>query len=268
VKIKALALDLARRAGEIQMRGFRSGASLGVRWKGLTDPVTEVDHACEALVMRGIQTAFPRHAMLGEETGSHGVDDAEALWIIDPLDGTVNYSRGLPFFAVSIGVYRKGRPLVGVVHAPALGETFVAERGKGAFCNGRRLSVSTTAAPLRSVLASGFAYPARETGENVREWAQGIRNFQALRRMGSASLDLCFTAAGRFDAFWEYGLKPWDVAAAGLMVTEAGGRITNIEGQRYDMNKPGIIASNGRLHAKLIAVLRKARRSKLAWPPK
>jgi myo-inositol-1(or 4)-monophosphatase len=264
--ITALALDLARKAGLIQVRKFRT--ILDVQWKGLTDPVTEVDKACEALIIRGIQKAFPGHAILGEETGSHAVEGAQYLWIIDPLDGTVNYSHGLPIFAVSIGVYFRGKPLAGVVHAPALGETFVAEKGGGAFCNGRRIRVSRTSDPLRSVLASGFAYQARESGENMREWMHAVRNFQAIRRMGSAALDLCFTAAGRFDAFWEYGLKPWDVAAAGLILTEAGGKITNLQGRPYDMWKPGILGSNGKLHPKLVPVLTKALKSKLTWPPR
>src|SRR6266704_2566971 len=154
-EIKALATDLARRAGALQTKKFRR--HLNISWKGVTDPVTEVDRACEKLIVRGIQAKFPGHAILGEETGAHGLPDADYLWIIDPLDGTVNYSHGLPMFAVSIGVYEKGKPLIGVVHAAALGETFVAERGKGAFCNGKRLLVSKQAKPLQAVLASGFA---------------------------------------------------------------------------------------------------------------
>lgn len=265
-KIKKLALELAIAAGKIQMRKFRT--VLDIRWKGITDPVTEVDKACEALIIKGIQKKFPGHAILGEETGAHEVAGSEHLWIIDPLDGTVNYSHGLPTFAVSIGIYHQGRPLIGVIHAPALGETFVAEKGKGAFCNGRRLRVSRQTDPLKSVLSSGFAYKARVDGENMREWMHMIRNFQAIRRMGSAALDLAFTAAGRFDAFWEYGLKPWDVAAGGLMITEAGGTLSNIAGKPYDMWKPGIVASNGRLHGKMVATLKKALKSKLTWPPR
>jgi myo-inositol-1(or 4)-monophosphatase len=275
-KIKKLALELALAAGKIQMRKFRS--NLDIRWKGLTDPVTEVDQACEALILKGVNAKFPGHAFLGEESGVHGPKDAPFLWIIDPLDGTVNYSHGLPMFCVSIGIYERTerawgvgiyahyRPLIGVIHAPALGETFVAERGKGAFCNGKRLRVSKQAEPLRAVLCSGFAYQARESGENMREWMGVVRNFQALRRLGSAAMDLCWVAAGRFDGFWEYGLKPWDVAAAGLIVTEAGGKITNIQGQVYDMAKPGIVATNGKLHSPLLKVLKKALASKLRWP--
>ena len=265
-KIKALALKLALQAGKLQAKKFRG--HLDISWKGVTDPVTEVDRACEALIIKGIKAAFPEHSILGEETGAHGLPNADFLWIIDPLDGTVNYSHGLPMFAVSIGIYEKGKPLIGVIHAPVLGETFVAERGKGAFCNGKRIRVSKQAKPLQAVLSSGFAYHAREDGENMREWMGVIRNFQAIRRMGSAALDLCWVAAGRYDAFWEYGLKPWDVAAGGLIVTEAGGQITNIVGKPYDMFKPGIVASNRLLHKPLVQTLGKALKTKLHWPPK
>jgi myo-inositol-1(or 4)-monophosphatase len=221
---------------------------------------------------------------VGEEGGAQGPEQAGApfVWVIDPLDGTVNYSHGLPTFAVSIGVWerglkpRKGKlwdaaygtPLIAVVHAPALGETFVAERGKGAFCNGQRIRVSKQAKPLEAVLSSGFSYHARNDGENVREWMEILTRFQAVRRMGSAALDLCFTAAGRFDGFWEYGLKPWDVAAGGLLVEEAGGVVSNIQGRPYVMGKPGIVATNGRLQKPLLAALKKALGRKLIWPPR
>ncbi|HXB96523.1 MAG TPA: inositol monophosphatase family protein [bacterium] len=280
-KIKALALDLAQQAGRIQMRKFRR--NLTITWKDVTDPVTEVDKACEKLIVKGITQAFPSHAILGEEGGVQGsVAQADGFtWIVDPLDGTVNYSHGLPTFCVSIGVWEKGakpvkgklydaslgRPLIGVVHAPALGETFVAERGKGAWANGKPIRVSRQAKPLEAVLASGFAYHARKDGQNVREWMEVLKRFQAIRRMGSAALDLSFTAAGRFDAFWEYGLKPWDVAAGGLIVEEAGGVVSNIAGQAYQMGKPGIVASNGRLQKPLLKALATALKQKLNWRP-
>lgn len=282
-KIKALALKLATEAGKVQTKKFRS--NLNIQWKGVTDPVTEVDQACEKLIVAGIRKAFPTHAIVGEEGGGQqGAAQATApfTWIIDPLDGTVNYSHGLPTFAVSIGVWERdafvpkgrlsdpvlGAPLIAVVHAPALGETFVAERGKGAYCNGKRIRVSKQAKPLESVLASGFSYHARTDGENVREWMEVLTRFQAIRRMGSAAIDLAFTAAGRFDGFWEYGLKPWDVAAGGLLVEEAGGVVSNIHGKPYQMGKPGIVATNGRLQKPLLATLKKALSRKLVWPPK
>ncbi len=279
-RIEALALDLAAKAGHIQTKKFRK--SLDIRWKRLTDPVTEVDQACETLIVRGIRRAFPDHAIIGEEGGAQGSRQARApfTWFIDPLDGTVNYSHGLPQFAVSIGVWQGGlrapktrlqdpvfgAPLVAVVHAPALGETFTARRGGGAFCNRKPLRVSRQAKPLEAVLASGFSYTARRDGENSREWMEVVRGFQALRRMGSAALDLSFTAAGRFDGFWEYGLKPWDVAAGGLLVEEAGGLISNIAGKPYAMGKPGIVATNTLLHKALLATLKKGLGRRLVWP--
>jgi myo-inositol-1(or 4)-monophosphatase len=279
-RIKALALDLAVEAGKIQMRKFRK--RLDIRWKQVTDPVTEVDQACEKLIVSGIRRHFPDHAIVGEEGGDQGHAQGQApyTWFIDPLDGTVNYSHGLPVFCVSIGVWAsgakpvKGRlfdpafgaPAVGVVHAPALGETFCAVRGKGAWCNARAIKVSGQTKPLEAVLASGFAYTARATGENSREWMGVIRSFQALRRMGSAALDLSFTAAGRFDGFWEYGLKPWDVAAGGLILEEAGGQVTNIQGKAYELGKPGIVATNKRLHPALLKVLEKSLKQPLVWP--
>jgi myo-inositol-1(or 4)-monophosphatase len=281
-KMKALALRLAVEAGKLQMKKFRT--VLNIRWKGISDPVTEVDQACEALIVKGIRKAFPDHAILGEEGGVQGVGYGSApyTWIIDPLDGTVNYSHGLPVFAVSIGLWARdlkpakgriqdpklGSPLLGVVHAPALGETFFAERGKGAFVNGRRIRVSPQKKPIESVLSSGFAYHARESGENSREWMETIIQFQAIRRMGSAAIDLAFTASGRFDGFWEYGLKAWDVAAGGLLVEEAGGVISNIEGKAYELGKPGIVATNGHLQKPLLAALKKSLKRRLIWPPR
>lgn len=281
-KLRNVAELLARAAGTLQARKFRR--TLEVRWKDLTDPVTEVDQACERLIVRGIRKAFPDHAILGEEGGVQGADYGSApfTWIIDPLDGTVNYSHGLPIFAVSIGIWERdarplkgrlhdpmlGAPVVGVVHAPVLGETFVAERGKGAFMNGRRIHVSRKRKALQSVLASGFSYDVRDTGENVREWTECLIRFQAVRRMGSAAVDLAFTAAGRFDGFWEYGLRPWDMAAGGLLVEEAGGLITNMQGEPYAMDKPGIVAVGRSLQKPLLEALKKARGRKHVWPPR
>lgn len=281
-KIKALAVRLAADAARLQMKKFRG--SLNIQWKAATDPVTEVDKACEALIVKGIRKTFPTHAIVGEEGGAQGPtqDGAPFVWVIDPLDGTVNYSHGLPAFAVSIGVWERGlkpvkgklydpdygTPLIGVVHAPALREVYVAERGKGAFCNGKRIRVSKQAKPLEAVLASGFAYHARATGENVREWIEVLRRFQAIRRMGSAAIDLAFTASGRFDGFWEYGLKAWDVAAAGLILQEAGGVVSNIHGKPYHLGKPGIVATNGKLQKPLLAALKKALARPIQWPPR
>ncbi len=262
-RIKKAALELARAAGEIQMRKW--GKRLDIRWKGATDPVTEVDKACEALALKVVSRNFPDHAFVGEETGVHGDPASPIQWFVDPLDGTVNYSHGLPQFSVSIGVREKGRGLIGVVHAPALKETYVAEAGKGAFLNGRRVRVSRRSRPDECLLVSGFSYRARETGENTREWMEFMRGFQALRRLGCASLDYCWTAAGRFEGFWEYGLKAWDNAAGELVVREAGGKVSNLEGRPLDITKPGVLATNGLIHARCLATLKRALGRDLRW---
>lgn len=282
-RIRALALDLAFQAGKLQKQKFRK--PLKIRFKRVTDPVTEVDRACEALIVKGIRRVFPTHAVLGEEDGAQGPTNADFTWIIDPLDGTVNYSHGLPMHSVSIGVFEKqarpfkaqpgklsdpgfGLPLFGVVHAAQLGETFTAERGKGAYLNGKRIHVSRQAKPLEAVLASGFSYGARQNGENMREWMECLNQFEAIRRMGAATLDLCWVACGRFDAFWEYGLKAWDAAAAGLIAQEAGALITNIQGKAFALGQPGIVVSNRPLQRPLLNALKRATARKLAWPPR
>ncbi len=266
-KIKALAIRLALGAGKLQRAKW--GKRLNIRWKQATDPVTEVDHASEKLIVAGIRKIFPTHSILGEEGGAQGADvlGAEYLWVVDPLDGTVNYSHGLPNFCVSIGVRHRGKALVGVVHAPALGELYVAEKGRGATLNGKRIRVSDQKEPLHALLASGFAYTARDNGENLREWVDVMRHFQAMRRFGSAALDLAWVASGRFDAFWEYGLKAWDSAAASLLVQEAGGIVSGLDGKPHQDNTP-IVASNRHLYKPLMRVLRRAQKRKLIWPPR
>ena len=265
-KIKRVALEIAIEVGKIHMRGFRK--KMNIRWKGKTDPVTQIDVAAEKHIARRIKKAFPGHSMIGEEGEGFGDESTDFVWYCDPLDGTVNFSHGVPVFCVALGVYYKGKPIVGVVHAAALGETYWAEKGKGSYRNGKKIQVSKQKEPLHAVLASGFAYKAAENGENMREWMHMLRKFQAIRRLGSAAMDLCWVASGSYDGFWEYGLKPWDVAAAGFIVEEAGGMITNIEGKPYDMWKPGIVANNKKLHKPMLKTLKRALKGPLVWPPK
>lgn len=264
-KIMKVAEKLARDAGRIQLAKW--GKKLDIRWKSPTNPVTEVDKACEALILKGIRRAFPGHSILGEETGSHGDKDAEVAWIVDPLDGTVNYSHGLPLFSVSIGVRQRGKAMVGVVNAPVMKEFYVAQAGQGATLNGRPIRVSRQSRPMEALMVSGFAYDAKATGENVPEWLAFMLRAQALRRLGCATLDYCWTACGRFEAFWEYGLNAWDSAAAELIVREAGGKVTNLAGKPFDIFKPGVLASNGLLHSHCLETLKQARKVSLVWPP-
>lgn len=265
-KIKKVALEIAEIAGKIQLKKW--GTTLSVKWKSLTDPVTEVDRACEEAALKLVKKNFPDHAFVGEETGIHGHKDAEVRWYIDPLDGTVNFSHGLPHFSISIGVRLRNQGLVGVVNAPVMKELYIAVAGKGATLNGKKIHVSKGSDPKKCLLVSGFAYKARETGENMREWMGFLRDFQAIRRMGCASLDFCWTAAGRFEGFWEYGLNAWDSAAGELVVREAGGRVSNLMGKRLDIHKKGVLATNGLIHARCLKVLRAAFRRELIWPPR
>jgi myo-inositol-1(or 4)-monophosphatase len=263
------ALDLADKMGQIQKKKW--GSKLDIRFKSPTNPVTEVDHACEALALKAIRKAFPSHSILGEETGGHGAKDlsqAEFLWIIDPLDGTVNYSHALPQFSVSIGLRHRQEALCGVVHAAVQGETFSAGRGLGARLNNKPIRVSPQREPKESLFVSGFAYQSAKTGENLPEWMLFMRAYQALRRLGCASLDYSWVACGRFEGFWEYGLKAWDNAAGELIVREAGGKVTDLQGKPFDVFGNSVLATNSVLHKHCLSTLSKARKVVLAWPPK
>jgi myo-inositol-1(or 4)-monophosphatase len=223
------------------------------------------------MALKALRRAFPGHSVLGEETGAHGAGDvnqAEFLWVVDPLDGTVNYSHGLPNYSISIGLRHRGQALLGVVHAPSLRETYLAEAGKGALLNGSPIHVSRITVPKSAVFVSGFSYNSFQTGQNLPEWMVFMRQFQALRRTGCASLDYSWVACGRFEGFWEYGLKPWDSAAGELLVREAGGKVSGVAGEPLDIFQEGVLATNGLLHARCLSALRRARRVRLAWPPK
>jgi myo-inositol-1(or 4)-monophosphatase len=252
-RVLDLAVRLARAAGGIQRERYET--RLEVRAKSTPiNLVTEVDHACERCG-RGIAAAA-RRAILAEEGRGDDHPDAEWRWVIDPLDGTMNYAHGYPRFCVSIGVQRRGEPCVGVVYDPLLDELFAATRGAGATRNGRAIRVSQERELGRALLATGFAYDVHRSFEdNLDHFASFVKQVRGLRRDGSAALDLCYVAAGRFDGFWELKLKPWDVAAGNLIVEEAGGRTSNFRGAPASGDGRETIASNGHLHDAIIAVL-------------
>jgi myo-inositol-1(or 4)-monophosphatase len=253
--VLALAVRLARAAGEVQRDRYET--RLEIRAK--TTPinlVTEVDHACEKLVVEGIEASRPQDAVLAEEGGVRGRDDAPWRWVIDPLDGTVNYAHGYPRFCVSIGVEHEGERTVGVVYDPLLDELYTAVRGQGARRNGRAIRVSETATLGEALLATGFAYDVRRSrDDNLDHFAALVKRARALRRDGSAALDLCYVAAGRFDGFWELRLHPWDVAAGLLLVEEAGGRASDLRGGPDPRSGGEVVASNGRIHEALVEAL-------------
>jgi myo-inositol-1(or 4)-monophosphatase len=252
------AIQTAREAGRVLAKRF--GRALEITNKSELDLVTESDLASERLIIDRIKSHYPRHAILAEESGaSEPVDrekESDWRWIIDPLDGTTNYAHGYPCFCVSIGLANKGRMEIGVVYDPMRDEMFTAERGQGAALNGRRIHVSATPTLASALLCTGFPYNVRERSEFARHFANFIMAAQGVRRDGAVALDLVYVAAGRFDGFWEEGLKPWDVAAGALIIEEAGGRVSSFSGELLNIYSPPIVASNGLVHEEMMRVLR------------
>ena len=256
-EIRALAEEIARAAGAIQRARYET--ELTVRTKSASiDLVTEVDHACEALCIERIHAARPGDSILAEEGGGGDKPGATWRWVIDPLDGTMNFAHGYPRFCVSIGVELEGRAEVGVVYDPLLDELFAATRGQGATRNGRPIRVSGVRELGKALLATGFAYDVhRSIDDNIAHFADFVKRARGLRRDGSAALDLCYVAAGRFDGFWELKLHAWDVAAGNLMVEEAGGRTSDFAGNPASGDGRQTVASNGAIHEAMLALLRR-----------
>ena len=251
------AIATARAAGRLLMERFRpTGGGPAIEKKGIRELVTEADRSSETLIVQQIRERFSHHAILAEEGSSSDTDDSQGLWLVDPLDGTTNFAHGLPPWAVSLAFRQSGQPLVGVVHAPYLDETWLAARGHGAWLEqaGRRqqIHVSSESELVDAVLATGFAYNLGETAnDNLESWARLVRSSRAVRRCGAAALDLCWLASGRFDGFWELYLQPYDVAAGGAIVLEAGGEVTDFAGGQDWVFGRSIVASNGALHETL-----------------
>jgi myo-inositol-1(or 4)-monophosphatase len=249
-----IAVRAARRAGEIIVRGMNRLHRLDVRQKGQNDFVTEIDLAAERDIIETIRRSYPDHAILGEESGALG--DNEVVWIIDPLDGTTNYMHGFPQFAVSIGVEVRGRVEHGLVYDPLRQELFTASRGDGAQLDGRRIRVSNQIGLERALVGTGFPYRTNtEWIDNYMAMLKSVMQQTAgVRRPGAAALDLAYVAAGRLDAFWEIGLKPWDTAAGMLLVAEAGGITTTLAGGEYKLGS-AILAGTPKVHAPMLELL-------------
>ena len=250
------AIQTARDAGRILAERF-GRASLKVTQKGEIDLVTEADLASELLIVERIRSYYPRHAILTEEAGD-GARDAAASdykWIIDPLDGTTNYAHGYPCFCVSIGLEYKKELVLGVVYDPSRDEMFAAERGDGATLNGRAIRVSAVEDLNRALLCTGFPYDVRERNDFARHFVNFIMHAQGVRRDGAAALDMAYVACGRFEGFYEEGLQPWDVAAAIVIIEEAGGRVSRYDGTPASIYTPPIMASNTFVHDEMMRVL-------------
>jgi myo-inositol-1(or 4)-monophosphatase len=255
--ILELAKRLARKAGQHQREHYEG--EFEVRTKsGVIDLVTDVDQACEQLIVDAIQAERQGDAILAEEGGGTDDSDAEWRWVIDPLDGTANFAHGYPRFCVSIGIEHRGVPTVGVVYDPLLDELFSAVRGRGALLNDRPLQVSAESRLDHAMLATGFAYDVhRSVEDNLDHFTAFVKTAQAIRRDGSAALNLCYIAAGRFDGFWELKLHPWDVAAGLLIVEEAGGRTSDFSGRQSCASGRETVASNAHLHEAMLEILQR-----------
>lgn len=250
----ATAIEIVVRAGDIQMARF--GGALHVDKKGDIDLVTEVDIAVEQMGRRVIAQRFPDHRILAEELGGDRAVEGPC-WVFDPIDGTTNYAHGLPIFCASLALEIDGVAEVGAIYDPTRRELFTAERGGGAHLNGRRMQVSSADALIDALLVTGFPYDVHSrVDEVVAPFAAFLGRARAVRRLGSAAVDLCCVAAGRMDGFWETDLRPWDIAAGALLVAEAGGRVTTLDGGAFASRAGSVLATNGRLHGAMLDVLR------------
>ena len=246
--------QLARGAGAILRDGYNKEHQ--VSYKGVIDLVTEIDHASESFLIKEIQSRFPDSHIVAEESGETQGSN-EGIWYIDPLDGTVNYAHHIPLFCVSIAFAYDGSVKLGAVYDPLRDEMFTAERGKGAFLNGKPIHASATTELQKSLLVTGFPYDTWNTEkDNFKNFEKLAKTTQGVRRLGSAALDGCYVAAGRFDGFWELTLKPWDIAAAGLIAEEAGARVTATDGKPDYISSPqSILAAAPGVYEKLLEQL-------------
>lgn len=251
------AIEAVVRAGELQMVSF--GRAMQVDKKGTIDLVTEVDVAVERMFRALVARRFPDHHVLAEELGG-GAPTSQvpsgACWVFDPIDGTTNYAHGIPIFCASLALEIDGVPEVAAVFDPNRQELFTAERAGGAYMNGRPLRVSTAGALVDAVLVTGFPYDVHgRVDEIVGLFGAFVGQARAVRRLGSAAIDLCYVAAGRMDGFWEADLKPWDIAGGALIVSEAGGRVTSTDGTPFSSRSGQVLATNGRLHEPMLQVI-------------
>ncbi len=242
----------AAQAGAEQLRHYYEKSFVISNKEGVNNLVTEADHAAEKAIFEVVQTAYPSHYILSEETGDLP-QNSDYKWIIDPLDGTVNFAHGIPLCAVSIGIEKNGEMVMGAVYCPFINEFYVAEKGAGTFLNDRKLKVSTQTDVLKSCLVTGFPYTYPKLHKGPLEIFNNlVLKGVPVRRLGSAAIDLCWVAAGRFDGFWEFNLSPWDTAAGYVIVKEAGGKITDFEGNEFSCYQKQILATNTLLHDDLM----------------
>jgi myo-inositol-1(or 4)-monophosphatase len=252
-RAREVAIAAANASGRLLVE--RMDSIREVRHKSAVDIVTDVDVQSEQLVLSALHSAFPTHTVVGEEGGARPGSEPRFRWFVDPLDGTTNYAHGFPFFSVSIGFEVDGQLRLGVVYAPCLNELFVVEAGGGATLNGRPILVSGVGGLHDALLATGFPYDRSLFSRALRSFEAMSMRSQAVRRAGSAALDLCYVACGRFDGFWEHTVQSWDLAAGALMVLEAGGQVSAPDGSPFDIDGGHVLASNGTVHAAMAEIL-------------
>ncbi len=250
--------QISREAGKILKKGI--AGKIKVKFKGRINPVTQFDIKAERYIISRIRKKYPAHSIMAEE-GQGDRIESEYCWIIDPLDGTVNYSHHFPVYAVSIALYHQSEPIAGFVYDPERDELFRAAKGRGAYCNNKKIKVSQENKLHRSLLCTGFAYNIQSARRNnLGMYARMSKKAQAVRRSGSAALDLCWVACGWLDGYWEYYLAPWDTAAGVLIVTEAGGKISCIDDKKYSIFRNDVLASNGKIHSQISSILNGTRK--------
>jgi myo-inositol-1(or 4)-monophosphatase len=247
------AIEIARASGALLAEMYKT--PIEISYKRPSDIVTEADRRSEALIVERLHQTFPSHAVISEEGGGQKIQ-SDYCWHVDPLDGTTNFAHKFPVFCVTLGLVHKEEVIAGVVYDPAREELYSAGKGAGAFLNGKRLSVSKNARLSECLLATGFPPHDRRHDLNIRLFLEFTRRSHGVRRAGSAALDLCSVAAGRFDAFWELKLNSWDMAAGSLMITEAGGRVTSLQGGPHQVGPVEIFASNGLVHDEMLPIFR------------
>jgi myo-inositol-1(or 4)-monophosphatase len=255
-ELTEIAVKSALKAGEALRNGFGTSYKISSK-EGRNNLVTEYDHISEKIIINMIKERFPEHSFLAEESGSTGTNVLGKInWIIDPLDGTVNFAHDIPIFSISIAAELNGELLIGVVYNPMLDELFIAEKGSGASLNGRKIVVSLTDDHLSSILVTGFPYNVSANPSHcIEHFVSIVQKGIPVRRLGSAALDLAYVAAGRFDGFWEINLHPWDVAAGVLLVREAGGNVTQYNKEPYTVRDISILATNGLIHDQIAQIL-------------
>jgi myo-inositol-1(or 4)-monophosphatase len=247
------AKETAGAAGAILLKGLKTKRQ--VHYKGRVDLVTQIDLKAEKFIVGKIKKTFPGHSILAEEGGGSD-NQSDYKWIIDPLDGTTNFAHGYPAFCVSIGLEIEGEMMLGAIYNPVLDELFYASKGKGAFLNRKRIHVSKEGKLSHSLLSTGFPYDIADTFiDNLENFGRMYKASRGIRRAGSAALDLCYLACGRFDGFWELKLHAWDTAAGIVIVSEAGGRVTDLHGGKYSIYDNSILATNGKIHKQMQNVL-------------